>query len=87
MLNLKAVPEEARVLTLSRLLDAPRSLVFQVWTQPQHLIRWWGPNNFTLPACEVDYCVGGKYKFCMRAPDGSDHWVWGRFRKSSNRNA
>ena len=70
-----------RELVLTRLLAAPRRLVFQVWTQPQHLVRWWGPNDFTLPACEVDFRVGGKYKFCMRAPDGSDHWVWGSYQE------
>jgi uncharacterized protein YndB with AHSA1/START domain len=75
---MKTKPEPAeRVLVLTRLLDAPRHLVFQVWTQPQHLTRWWGPNDFTLPHCEVDFSEGGKYKFCMHAPDGSDHWVWG----------
>lgn len=70
-----------RVLVLTRLLAAPRELVFKVWTQPEHLTRWWGPDDFTLPTCEVDFRIGGKYKFCMRAPDGSDHWVWGKYRE------
>lgn len=69
------------MLVLTRTLDAPRSLVFQAWTRPEHLARWWGPNNFTLPTCEVDFRVGGAYRFCMRAPDGSDHWVWGEYRE------
>lgn len=72
-------PPEDRVLILTRLLNAPRSLVFKVWTRPEHLTRWWGPSDFTLPHCEVDFRVGGKYKFCMHAPDGSDHWVWGLY--------
>ena len=74
-------PIAERELVLTRLLAAPRPLVFQVWTQPQHLARWWGPNDFTLPVCEVDFRVGGKFKFCMRAPDGSDHWVWGCYQE------
>lgn len=70
---------EQRTLVLSRTLDAPAQLVFQAWSHPKHLVRWWGPNNFTLPHCEQDFRVGGKYRFCMRAPDGSDHWVRGEY--------
>jgi uncharacterized protein YndB with AHSA1/START domain len=70
-----------RTLVLDRLLDAPRGLVFEVWTHPAHLVRWWGPNDFTLPTCEQDFREGGAYRFCMRAPDGSDHWVWGVYRE------
>ncbi|MBA2379414.1 MAG: SRPBCC domain-containing protein [Blastocatellia bacterium] len=39
-----------------------------------------GPNEFTLPFCEVDFRVGGAYRFCMLAPDGSEHWVTGEYR-------
>ena len=70
-----------RTLVLSLLLDAPRGLVFEVWAQPAHLVRWWGPNGFTLPTCEQDFRPGGAYRFCMRAPDGTDHWVWGFYRE------
>lgn len=69
-----------RVIVLTRLLAAPRELVFGAWIEPKHLSRWWGPEDFTLPHCTVDFRVGGKYKFCMRAPDGSDHWGWGDYR-------
>ena len=77
-MNVRSEPAE-NVLVLTRLIDAPRGLVFSVWTQPEHLTRWWGPNQFTLPHCEGDFREGGAYKFCMRAPDGSDHWVWGTY--------
>ncbi len=70
---------DQRTLILTRALKAPRELVFQAWTDPKHLVRWWGPNEFTLPHCEQDFRVGGKYRFCMRAPDGSDHWVRGQY--------
>jgi uncharacterized protein YndB with AHSA1/START domain len=69
------------VLVLTRLLDAPRALVFQVWTRPEHLAHWWGPKDFTLPHCMMDFRPGGAYRFCMRAPDGLDHWVWGVYRE------
>ncbi len=70
---------DQRTLVLFRTIHAPRELVFQAWTEPKHLARWWGPNDFTLPHCEQDFRVGGKYRFCMRAPDGSDHWVRGEY--------
>lgn len=70
---------DERTLVITRTLNAPRELVFRAWTSPEHLVRWWGPNAFTLPHCEQDFRVGGKYRFCMRAPDGSDHWVRGEY--------
>jgi uncharacterized protein YndB with AHSA1/START domain len=42
------------VLVITRVFDAPRSLVFKVWTQPEHLVRWWGPRGFTTPSCKMD---------------------------------
>ena len=77
-MNPRAEPAD-RVLTLTRLINAPRSLVFPAWFEPAQLARWWGPHGFTLPHCEVDFRVGGGYRFCMRAPAGSDHWVWGTY--------
>lgn len=75
-----AVAETAeRTLVLSRMIMAPAQLVFQAWSDPQHLVKWWGPKHFTLPHCEQDFRVGGQYRFCMRAPDGSDHWVRGAY--------
>lgn len=67
------------MLILDRTFDAPRELVWRAWTEPRHIVRWWGPSGFTLPVCEQDFRVGGLYRFCMRAPDGSDHWVWGAY--------
>lgn len=71
----------ARSLLISRTFDVPRELVFEAWTKPQHLTQWWGPNDFTLPFCETDFRVGGRYRFCMRSPEGEDHWVWGEYRE------
>jgi uncharacterized protein YndB with AHSA1/START domain len=61
-----------RELTLTRVFDAPRGLVFQAWTEPEHLKQWWGPHGFTTPTCEVDLRVGGAWKIVMRFPDGSN---------------
>jgi uncharacterized protein YndB with AHSA1/START domain len=78
--GLARLPED-RVLVVTRVLHAPRDLVFSVWTKPEHLVRWWGPSDFTLPCCETDFHVAGAYRFCMRSPGGEDHWVWGVYRE------
>ena len=70
---------DLRTLVLTRTLHAPAQLVFEAWSHPKHLVGWWGPSDFSLPHCEQDFRVGGKYRFCMRAPDGSDHWVRGEY--------
>jgi uncharacterized protein YndB with AHSA1/START domain len=67
-----AVNALKRELTLTRVFDAPRDLVFQAWTEPEHLKQWWGPSGFTTPKCEVDLRVGGAWKIVMRFPDGSN---------------
>lgn len=78
--DLSTLPED-RVLVLTRDINAPRALVFRAWTEPEHLARWWGPTDFTLPCCEVDFRADGAYRFCMRSPEGEDHWVWGVYRE------
>lgn len=66
---------------ITRLFDAPRERLWKAWTDPAHIMRWWGPEHFTSPACQVDLRVGGKYLFCMRAPDGQDFWSTGVYRE------
>lgn len=79
-MTIRTAPDiDLRTLVLTRVLNAPVELVFEAWSHPKHLVRWWGPNNFTLPHCEQDFRVGGRYRFCMRAPDGADHWVRGEY--------
>lgn len=65
--------------TFRRFVDAPPSLVFEAWTEPEHLRHWWGPRAFALVVCEIDLRVGGTYRFVQRAPDGQDHGFFGRF--------
>jgi uncharacterized protein YndB with AHSA1/START domain len=79
--NELAPESAARVLIITRLFDAPRRLVFQAWTKPEYLVRWFGPKDFTLPFCEVDFRPGGAYRVCMRSPEGVDHWLWGVYRE------
>jgi len=70
-----------RELVINRNFDAPREVVFSAWTRAEHLGRWFGPKDFTLPSCEIDFREGGSYRFCMRSPEGEDHWVWGEYRE------
>jgi uncharacterized protein YndB with AHSA1/START domain len=60
-----------RELTITRVFDAPRALVFEAWIDPRHLAQWWGPQGFTIPVCEFDARVGGALRIHMRGPDGT----------------
>lgn len=68
-------------IVITRTYDAPRSLVFRAWTDPQWVMKWWGPEHFTSPSAVIDLRVGGKYVFCMRAPDGTDLYSCGIFQE------
>jgi len=70
-----------REITLTRLIDAPRALVYEAWVNPERLQRWWGPRVFTNPVCEVDARVGGKWRIVMRGPDGADYPCGGEYRE------
>ena len=63
-----------RVLVLEREYDAPRSLVFKVWTDAAHLARWWGPKGFEVLSWKADARPGGRFRFGMRSPEGEEHW-------------
>ncbi|WP_043649607.1 SRPBCC domain-containing protein [Chitinilyticum litopenaei] len=58
---------------ITRVLNAPRELVFRTFTEPAHLARWWLPPGFTNTACEIDLRVGGRFHLTMRSPDGRDY--------------
>ena len=72
---------EERTLVLSRVFDAPRALVYKVWTEPEHLARWWGPRGFTLISYKADARVGGAYRFGVRSPENTEHWAHGTYRE------
>src|SRR5438132_13300831 len=55
---------------LTRVFDAPRELMWKLWTQPEHIRKWWGPKGFTPPGFEMDYRTGGGYRFVMRGLHG-----------------
>jgi uncharacterized protein YndB with AHSA1/START domain len=75
----------SREITIIRVFDAPRTLVFEAWTDPKHLARWFGPAAFTVPECRMDLRVGGHWYLVMRANDevaamiGRDHPCGGEY--------
>ncbi len=68
-----------RAIVLSRVFDAPRDLVFDAWTHPDHIAEWWGPAGFENTRVDVDLSVGGAFRILMRAPDASVHECAGVF--------
>jgi uncharacterized protein YndB with AHSA1/START domain len=70
-------------LEITRVFDAPCELVFAAWTQPDHLASWFGPQGFTCSAVTVDARPGGRWRACIRSPEGEDHWMHGVYREVS----
>ena len=71
------LPSSDRELVISRIIDAPREVVFNAWTR--HLPEWWGPHGMTTPVCEMDLRPGGSFRTIMRAPDGTEYPTRGVF--------
>ncbi len=70
-----------REIVITRVFDAPRDLVFKAWTEPERVMRWWGPNGFTTPVSKIDPRPGGVFHNCMRSPEGQDFWSKGVYRE------
>jgi uncharacterized protein YndB with AHSA1/START domain len=70
----KSVVNETERMTITRVFDAPRELVWKAWTEPEYVMQWWGPKGFTSPVCKMDFRVGGKSLCCMKSPDGQEFW-------------
>lgn len=71
-------------IVVTRLIDASVEQVWKAWTDPKHVMRWWGPQYFTSPSCKIDLREGGKYVFCMRAPQeqgGYEQYSAGIYKK------
>jgi uncharacterized protein YndB with AHSA1/START domain len=74
-------PASDRELRIDRVLDAPRPLVFEIWTRPAHVKRWWGPRGYTTLSCEMDLRPGGVWRVESRHVDGSRTAERGVFRE------
>jgi uncharacterized protein YndB with AHSA1/START domain len=65
-------PSDREIVT-TRVFDAPRALVYDAWTSPEHLPQWMlGPHGWTMPTCEIDLRPGGSWHFVWRGPDGTE---------------
>jgi uncharacterized protein YndB with AHSA1/START domain len=73
-----------REVVMTRVFDAPRQLVWDAFTQPELLKKWFGPRGWSLSVCEVDLRVGGGFRFVMRGPDGQEMGMRGVYRELSS---
>lgn len=64
--------ETNRTVTIERIYKAPLALVWEAWTNPEHIANWWGPKGMQTRVLEHEFKVGGKWKYAMAMPDGND---------------
>jgi uncharacterized protein YndB with AHSA1/START domain len=74
------LPSDTEII-MTRVFDAPRDLVFEAHTKPEHLQHWWGPRRYELTTCELDFRPGGAWHFVQRGADGTEHGFRGEFRE------
>jgi uncharacterized protein YndB with AHSA1/START domain len=78
----RAATQNDRILVITRIFDAPRSLVFDAWADPAQSRQWMGPHGFTATSVTQDPRPGGAWRLCLRADDGSrELWQGGVFRE------
>jgi putative oxidoreductase len=75
----KRMTSNENELTLTRFINAPRTIVWKVWTDPKLLARWWGPKGFTNPVCEIKVHRGGAMRIDMQGPDGTIYPMSGKY--------
>ncbi|MFZ5783587.1 MAG: SRPBCC domain-containing protein [Pseudomonadota bacterium] len=66
-----------RELTITRIYDAPAHLLFEAWSRPEHLMRWFGPVGWPVTLCEVDFRKGGRWRMAMTGPSGEQNEPFG----------
>ena len=72
-------PRALRQIVLTREIAAPRTLLFRLWTEPEHLMRWWGPQTTTASSASVDLREGGAWRHCILTAEGKEYWSHGRY--------
>jgi uncharacterized protein YndB with AHSA1/START domain len=70
-----------QALTIERVLSASPEQVFDAFLDPAKLVKWWGPQGFSIINCEVEAKVGGKWRIGMQSPNGSEHWIQGVYQE------
>jgi uncharacterized protein YndB with AHSA1/START domain len=68
-----SIDTKDREIQMSRTLNAPVALVWEMWTTPEHIVNWWGPNGFTNTISQMDVKPGGEWHLMMHGPDGTDY--------------
>lgn len=76
-----ATNTDAPPLVITRMFDAPREMVWKAWTDPDLLVKWWGPHEFTSPMAKIDLRVGGRYINAMQGADGQIFYGTGLYRE------
>jgi uncharacterized protein YndB with AHSA1/START domain len=71
---------EDQVLRLERMIAAPPERLFELWTEPGELVKWWGPDGYDIPEHALDVRPGGRWRTTMRSPEGTRHTVSGVYR-------
>src|SRR5437764_4797414 len=79
--TLKVTTPSDREIVLTRMFDAPRHMVFDAFSKPELLKRWFGPRGWSLVVCEVDLRVGGGFRFVLRGPEGHEMGMRGTYRE------
>lgn len=76
-----ALASAEKVVVLTRMFEAPLHVVYEVWTRPAHIRRWWGPRGFTTLSCEFDVRPAGSWRVESLSPEGNRHTEVGVFRE------
>jgi uncharacterized protein YndB with AHSA1/START domain len=70
MPNKQKVEKKERELIITRIFDAPQAIVFEAHSDCKHLLNWWGPREWPLTTCKMDFREGGEWLYCMKGPNG-----------------
>ena len=81
--NATVVLPTDREIVITRAFDAPRAVVFDAWTSPEHVTQWWDPGRVPLAACEIDLRPGGAFRFVHQGPAGPGRVFAGSYREIS----
>ncbi|HMG16585.1 MAG TPA: SRPBCC domain-containing protein, partial [Saprospiraceae bacterium] len=78
-MDVKPNVSKQKLLTINRVLNLSLKSVWKAWSEPESFKKWWGPNDYTCPYCEIDFSIGGKYLADMKGPDGKETWSTGQY--------
>jgi uncharacterized protein YndB with AHSA1/START domain/predicted enzyme related to lactoylglutathione lyase len=72
---------EVTMIYITQIFDTSLDKVWKAWTEPESVMKWWGPKNFTAPVAKIDLKEGGSYLYSMRSPEGQDFWSTGVYKE------